>query len=77
MLLSIEVVSHPPPKYVWMHDGKHIFSNDTNSSSSVDLNVSVKDFGKYVLNVSNEAGYFTQEYEILADGRNYFLFLND
>jgi hypothetical protein len=35
-------------------------------------NIEVKDFGKYLLNVSNEAGSFLRTYEIMADGKKYF-----
>ncbi|XP_060580265.1 obscurin-like [Ruditapes philippinarum] len=67
--LNIHVISHPPPSFAWVHNNKDVSSVDTNQSSAVDLkNFEVKDFGEYLLNVSNEVGSFLRLYEILADG---------
>ncbi|XP_060580269.1 hemicentin-1-like [Ruditapes philippinarum] len=67
--LSIHVISYPPPSFAWVHNNKHINSIDTNRSSAVELkNFEVKDFGEYLLNVSNEVGSFLRMFEILADG---------
>jgi hypothetical protein len=75
--LSIHVISYPPPSFVWVHNDEHISSVDTNQSSAVELkNFEVNDFGKYLLNVSNEVGSFFRMYEILADGKKYFCYYN-
>ncbi|XP_053409218.1 hemicentin-1-like [Mercenaria mercenaria] len=67
--LTIQALGYPPPEYVWLHNGTQIKSSDTNYTSTVYLsNITVNDFGKYTLNMSNEAGYFAKVYQLLAEG---------
>ncbi|KAL4229334.1 Hemicentin-1 [Mactra antiquata] len=68
---TIHCLADPEPTFLWLHDGKHVPSLDSNKTcgSSIDLEkIKVDDFGPYTLEMQNEYGNYSISFEVKATG---------
>ncbi|XP_052258937.1 titin-like [Dreissena polymorpha] len=55
--LEMHAIGYPFPSYTWLHNSQKLNSSDETYSSEVIItSMTVKDYGNYTLNMTNEAG---------------------
>ncbi|XP_052258969.1 titin-like [Dreissena polymorpha] len=78
--LEMHSIGYPPPSYAWVHESQKLTSSDQTYSSEVTIkSMTVRDYGNYTLNMTNEAGtsiytFFVASYGPPESPKNFVVF---